>query len=227
MATKPPVKSKSSNTSKSNIAKSSGLNKAVVFNKKLVAIIAVILIVAVGYLYVRLSHASSAAFTWSPNGASTASTGPFNVTRFGQVTTKEGRPALATVDGHYTSNVKPSSPPGMLADVRIYSYVNWNTSYCVTGYNYSLSEATAQISIPASSIVSNTFPQNSAKVDAGQHFTICIDAPATLKPNSSLGHREIWASLMGNAPQPGNIGYIYDIQRMDYTQAPPPPGPKK
>jgi len=200
MATKPPVKSKISTAPKSNTAKGSGLNKAVVFNKKLVALIALVLIVAVGYLYVRLSHA--AAYIWMPSQMKVL---------VGTPTTKNNRPAIYGYESGY----------GAILVAGVNSYVSGTDTYCADGYSSALTTATLSVGTVNDMFGQNTVPDKITSVVHGinGNFTICfIQVGGDLQFS---GGRYVWFNAYRSKDSNVNV-WLYSIYRQG-SVAPPAP----
>lgn len=102
---------------KSNVARPSTktglINKKVKFNWKIVAVIGIILVVALGYLYVRLSQAGG--YTWKPSQFAWHS---------GKMVKKsDGRPAVESTNNN----------PGQYLQVEVRSFVSNDDTYCFSG----------------------------------------------------------------------------------------------
>lgn len=103
-----------SNTPKSKVAGKGPLNKQYKFDWRVIVAIAIILIAALGYLYVRLSRA--AGYIWTPTAMSIGT---------GELGTKQGR---AVVMSKYVSLW-----PAENIYVTVDSSLTTNDTYCIDG----------------------------------------------------------------------------------------------
>lgn len=148
---------------KSNIAKTTSratLGRKAKFNWKIAAVIIMILAVALGYLYVRLSKAGG--YVWAPKDMQLQSGGPGEL-----VTKNDGRPAVQSTP------ISSTSDTGIV--VSVWPAVSQSDTYCVNG------NATGDTQFAGTLYTGNQVTAlNAQKVGAGP-FTVCwtIQGPTT------------------------------------------------
>lgn len=157
------------------------------FNWKIVAVIVVVLAVALGYLYVRLSKAGG--YVWAPKDMQLQPQGPGEL-----VTKSDGRPAVQS------TTMSPTSDTGIV--VKINSSVSQSDTYCING------NATGDTQFTATSYVGTTGTAlNAQKVGSGP-FTVCW----TITGNTSGQSRML--SFGATAPR-DKVFAFFSIERKD------------
>lgn len=118
-----PAKSTKSTKAKPNVAKTTGraglLNKKVKFNWKIAAVIGVVLTVALGYLFVRLSNAAVGGYIWSADQITVLQ---------GSRASKNGVPSIQSVG----VPDRPGRNEQVVA-VMVNSETYENSNYCIEG----------------------------------------------------------------------------------------------
>lgn len=185
---------------KSNIAKSTGqtslLNKKIKFNWKIAAVIGVVLVVALGYLLVRLSQAGSqVSYTWSANNISIKH-------EIGKRSYKQnGTPIITSVNNY---------PGRHEIYVEINSNVGVDSAYC---FNLSM-PAQAPVTLgmsPNNNTYTNQFSTVEQVIATGQNST-CFLWPG----NKPAIYKGFWA--LSSQPYA-----LLSITRHTETAAPTPP----
>ncbi|MDQ5944379.1 MAG: hypothetical protein QG658_446 [Patescibacteria group bacterium] len=185
-----PAKTTKSAKAKSNVARATGkaglLNKKVKFNWKIAAVIGVVLVAALGYLFVRLSQAGS--YAWGPQDIQLAGNGTGE-----RVTKSDGRPAV--------QSQTPTATSSQILIATINSSVSQADTYCVDGNATADTQITPRIFIGTSSITALTMQ----KVGAGP-FNVCW----TIAGNTTGQQRKI--DFAGTAARDKPFAY-FKIER--------------